>query len=130
VYFPSGLSWPVKGSTLPFTPSRFSPNESTAGHRGRCLRNMKLTQDTNINALTGIRNRGPSSETAANVRLRSQDELAVSTFIVNDCFIFKECWPNSKGVLWHRKLFHTSVYQNIPDWYRHLYSSFGSAKHR
>jgi hypothetical protein len=67
---------------------------------------MKLTQDTNITALGGIRNRDHSSEAAANLRLRPHDELAVAKFIFIDCFIFKECWPISKKVSWNRKSFH------------------------
>jgi hypothetical protein len=91
---------------MPFAPIRFSLNERTARRRGRYQRDTKLTQDTNINALGGIQNRGPGSEAAANLRLRPHDELAVGKFIFIDYFIFRECWPNSEGVCWHRKSFH------------------------
>jgi len=60
---------------------------------------------TNINVFGGIRTRSPSSEATSNLGHRPHDELAVGNLIFIDCFIFKECWPNSKGVYWNRKSF-------------------------
>jgi len=54
------------------TPGRNPMNQLSARRRGRYLHNTQQTQETNIHALSGIRNSDPSNRAAAKLRIRSQ----------------------------------------------------------
>jgi hypothetical protein len=62
----------IHAHTYTHTPGRPLLNEWSACRRGRYLHTTQQTQQTNIHAFSGIRNRDSSNQAAADLRLRPQ----------------------------------------------------------
>ena len=87
------------------THGRTPLDEWSARRRGRCLHNTQQTQETNIHVLSGIRTRDPSSQAAADPRIKVRAHWSVSDAAHGHKIFFPLL------VMWHRTLTHNAVRQ-------------------